>query len=143
MPTMEYANALAFERHQNQADKAGHPYYLHVFAVRDMLRGEDEEVRIAAVLHDVVEDTSTTLEELEKLGFSERTLAAIDSVTKRDGESYADLVRRARANPDGRKVKLADNLHNTMRLAGLPPEVAARLERKYAAARAILLDDEA
>ncbi|MEV0200974.1 HD domain-containing protein [Nonomuraea sp. NPDC050691] len=141
MGTIEYASSLARNLHRDQVDKSGAPYYLHVFAVRDMLTGEDEEVRIAAVLHDSVEDTDITLEELRKLGFTERTLAAIDSVTRREGETYVDLIRRACANPDSRKIKLADNLHNTMRLHNLPSEQAERMAEKYARAREILLGE--
>lgn len=139
MPTIEYASDLAWARHEGQVDKAGNPYYLHVFAVRDMLTGEDEEVRIAAVLHDVVEDTDMTLEELRRLGFTERTVAAIDAVTRRDEELYEHFIHRVCANPDARKIKLADNLHNTMRLGNLPPEQAASMAKRYARARAILL----
>lgn len=138
---LESASQLAHRLHRHQRDKAGQPYHAHVEAVREMLTGEDEEVRIAAVLHDAVEDTEMTLEELRRLGCTERTLAAIDSVTRRPGEEYMDLIRRARANPDGRKIKLADNMHNTMRLGNLDPKQAASMAKRYARARAILLSE--
>ncbi len=133
------AIVLAGKLHLGQTDKSGAPYVNHVLAVCDMLTGEEEEVRIAAVLHDAVEDTDITLEELSELGCTQRTLDAIDSVTKRPWETYFDMVRRARANADGRKVKLADNLHNTGRLHNLPDDVRERLADRYRHARAILL----
>jgi (p)ppGpp synthase/HD superfamily hydrolase len=137
---LEEASELAYRLHRHQRDKGGQPYYLHVATVRDMLTGEDEEVRIAAVLHDSVEDTDMTLDELRRLGCAERTLAAIDSVTRREDETYLEFVARARQNPDGRKIKLADNLHNTMRLGNLEPKQAASMAKRYANARAILLE---
>lgn len=138
---LEEASELAYRMHRRQRDKAGQPYYVHVAAVRDMLTGEDEEVRIAAVLHDVVEDTDMTLDELRGLGCTERTLAAIDAVTRRDGENYLEFIVRASQNPDGRMIKLADNMHNTMRLCDLDPKQAASLAKRYSHARAILLED--
>lgn len=137
---IQRATDLARLMHSGQVDKLGKPYFGHVKAVRDMLTGEDEEVRIIAVLHDVVEDTSMTLDELREHGASERVIAGIDAVTKRPDESYDDLIERARNNADARKVKLADNLHNTMRLPLITDLVTRRrLATKYRRARQILL----
>lgn len=136
---LEQASELALRLHDRQRDKAGQPYFLHVYAVRDMLTGEDEEVQIAGVLHDAVEDTAMTLDELRRLGCPERSVLAIDSVTRREGEPYTEFVARAAENPDGRKIKLADNFHNTMRLGNLDPVMAASMGQRYAHARAILL----
>ena len=78
-----------------------------------MLRVTLPEERIAAVLHDVVEDNKHwTLDRLRLEGFSDSVIAAIDSLTHRDGESYEDFVKRAAANPIGRVVKRADLLDN-------------------------------
>jgi len=96
----------------------------------------------AAALHDLIEDTDWTLDDVRAEGFPAEVVDAVDSVTKRDGEDYFDMVRRAAADPVGRWVKLADNLDNAdpERAAQLQPDVRARLAHKYAAARSILAD---
>jgi (p)ppGpp synthase/HD superfamily hydrolase len=107
MSSLERAIAIAAEAHAGQQDKAGAPYVLH--PLRMMLRLSSNDERIVAVLHDVCEDCpGWTFDRLRAEGFSEPILAALDSVTKRDGETYEDFVRRAAANPIGRAVKLAD-----------------------------------
>jgi (p)ppGpp synthase/HD superfamily hydrolase len=106
MSTLERAIALAAKAHEGQVDKAGAPYILH--PIRVMLRLSAIEERITAVLHDVVEDCNVSLQNLREEGFSETVLNAIDSVTKRTGESYEDFVLRAASNRIGRQVKLAD-----------------------------------
>jgi (p)ppGpp synthase/HD superfamily hydrolase len=94
------------------ADKAGAPYILH--CLRVMLAMSDANDRIVGVLHDVAEDCAGwTLDRVRSEGFSEEVLGALDSVTKRDGEEYFSFVRRAAANPIGRKVKLADLKDNS------------------------------
>jgi hypothetical protein len=104
--TLERAIAIAAEKHAGQKDKAGAPYILH--PLRVMLRLSTNEERIAAVLHDVVEDCGVTLEDLHAEGFPPAVLRAIDSVTKREGETYDAFVARAAVDPIGRRVKLAD-----------------------------------
>lgn len=78
-----------------------------------MLRVNTLEERIVAVLHDVVEDTRVSLEDLRQEGFSETVLTAIASVTKVPGESYEAFVERAALNPIGRVVKLVDLEENS------------------------------
>ena len=63
---------------------------------------------MAAVLHDVVEDTSYTLEDLRRKGFSEAVLAAVDCLTRRGDESYEEFIERVETNPIAREVKIAD-----------------------------------
>lgn len=111
MATLERAIALAAKAHEGQTDKAGAPYILHPLKV--MLRVSTLEERIAAVLHDVVEDTDITIEKLRGEGFSEAVLKAIESVTKIPGEDYESFVLRAAADPIGRRVKLADLAENS------------------------------
>ncbi len=106
MPKLEEALALAKRAHQGQTDKAGAPYILH--PLRIMQRMDSEEAKIVAVLHDVVEDTSVTLEEIRALNFSETVVAAVDSLTRRAEESYEAFIERVKLNPLARKVKLAD-----------------------------------
>jgi (p)ppGpp synthase/HD superfamily hydrolase len=139
--TVEDALDLATRAHAGQVDKAGNPYIDHPRAVAALVAEHGDVARMAALLHDVVEDTDVTLDDLRAAGYPETVVTAVDSVTRRDGEDYLDLVRRAAADPVGRLVKLADNAHNSdeARLALLPVERAEQLRQKYAAARAILL----
>lgn len=138
MSTLERAIAIAAEAHAGQVDKAGQPYILH--PLRVMQRVNTPAERIAAVLHDVVEDTPVGLEQLAARGFDPEVVAAVDALTKRPGESRVDAARRAAANPVARVVKLADNAEN-MDLSRIPhptPKDHARVE-EYRQVRAILL----
>lgn len=141
MQTIENADLLARTAHRGQVDKAGNPYIDHPRAVAEALREHGDHAVMAGLLHDVVEDTHITLDDLRELGYPDDVVAAVDSVTRRPNETYMDMVRRAAADPLGRLVKLADNAHNSSpeRLAALEPEVAAGLAKRYARARATLL----
>jgi (p)ppGpp synthase/HD superfamily hydrolase len=110
MSTLERAISIALEAHAGQHDKAGQPYILHPLRVMLALNGPEE--RIAAVLHDVVEDSDWTLDRLRGEGFSESVIAAVDSLTRRDSETYEEFVQRASRDPVGRAVKRADLLDN-------------------------------
>ena len=101
---------IAAEAHEGQRDKAGQPYVLHVLRV--MFGCQSPEAQVAAALHDVVEDTDWTLDDLRHEGFSERVVAIVDALTRREGEEYFDFARRAAATPLGREVKRADLLDN-------------------------------
>jgi hypothetical protein len=140
--TLERALALAVERHAGQRDKAGEPYILH--PLRIMLRMPDEACRLAAILHDVVEDTATTLAELEALGVAGEALEAVALLTHDPRVPYLDYVRRLRPHRVARTVKRADLLDN-LDMARLPEptvEDRRRLER-YRAALVLLDDGEA
>jgi (p)ppGpp synthase/HD superfamily hydrolase len=106
MTLLEKAIAIAVEAHRGQKDKNGAAYILHPLSV--MHRVEGEAAKIVAVLHDVVEDTPWTFEKLKSEGFTNEILQALEGVTKREGESYEDFVKRAAGNPVARRVKLAD-----------------------------------
>lgn len=111
MATLERAIVIAAKAHEGQVDKAGVPYILH--PLRVMFRVTTTEERIAAVLHDVVEDTDITIDTLRSEGFAEVVLSAIESLTKRPGEAYEAFVTRAAADPIGRTVKFADLEENS------------------------------
>jgi (p)ppGpp synthase/HD superfamily hydrolase len=106
MSTLERAIEIAAGAHAGKKDKAGAPYILH--PLRVMLKLSSPEEQITAVLHDVVEDSDLTLEDIRRAGFSVTILTAVASVTRRKGEAYNQYVLRAAANPIGRRVKLAD-----------------------------------
>jgi (p)ppGpp synthase/HD superfamily hydrolase len=133
MPTLEDAIALAVEAHRGQRDKAGQTYILH--PLRVMMRLDTDAERMAAILHDVVEDTPYTLERLRALGYPEEVLGALDCLTKREGETYEAFIERVRPHPLARRVKLAD-LEDNMDVRRLPtvgPKDAERLARYRAA----------
>jgi hypothetical protein len=139
MATLEQAIAFAAKAHEGQVDKAGEPYILH--PLRVMLRVTTIEERIAAVLHDVVEDTEVTLEMLTNEGFSEAVVNAVESLTKRPDEDYDAFVLRAALNPIGRRVKLADLMENSD-LSRIPIPTSKDHERvaKYSCAIARIRD---
>ena len=133
---------LARERHRGQVDKQDRDYYeAHLVPIARLLLPFGAAAATAGLLHDIVEDTGTTLDELRALGLPEPVVSAVDAVSRRDGEFYEDLIGRACADPLGRLVKLADNWHNLTGLddlATVDPEAADRLRAKYLAARARL-----
>jgi len=96
--------------------------------------------KIAAVLHDVVEDTPVTLDDLEKEGFHADVVAAVDALTKRKGESRIEAATRAAANPIARVVKLAD-VKDNMDLGRIAEPTDKDFERlkEYAAVKKLLL----
>jgi len=134
MSTLERAIAIAATAHAGQRDKGGNPYVLH--PLRMMLRLSSLDEQITAVLHDVVEDTDVTLDALRAEGFSETVLEAVDAVTRRAGESYDVFVRRAAANPIGRRVKLVD-LEDNSNLLRIPQPTERDHERLQRYRRAI------
>ena len=136
-PTLEDAIRLAVEAHHGQRDKVGQPYILH--PLRVMFRLTTEAEQIVGVLHDVVEDTKYTFDDLRRLGYSEQILEALDGVTRRESESYEEFVLRSKKNPIARKVKLAD-LDDNMdprRMIGVTDKDMERLAR-YRKAWAVL-----
>ena len=110
MATLEKAIEIAARAHAGQVDKAEQPYILHPLRVMFRVAGAHE--RMAAVLHDVVEDTSVTLEDLRQQGFPEEVLEAVDVLTKQDGETRTEAARRAVQHPIARRVKIADVTDN-------------------------------
>ena len=132
-PLLERAIEIATQAHHGQRDRAGWPYLLH--PLRVMARVKTIPQKIVAVLHDVIEDTPWTFADLEREGFSAEILAALDCVTKRDGEPYSEFVERSAANALARRVKVAD-LEDNMdirRGADVTPGDADRLRRYLAA----------
>jgi (p)ppGpp synthase/HD superfamily hydrolase len=106
MATIEKAIQIALRAHEGQKDKTGQPYILH--PLRLMSAVEGYEAKVVAILHDVIEDSTITVEDLRKEGFGEMVLTALACVTHLKGESYADYVVRCKGNETARRVKLAD-----------------------------------
>ena len=134
MPTLEDALFLAADKHRGQRDKNGQPYILHPLRVMHHL-GFDAtpEERMTALLHDVVEDSDVSFEDLARRGFPASVVEAVESLTTRPGEKadYFAAVRRAGAHPLGRKVKIADLADNLdlRRIPQITADDAARLEK--------------
>lgn len=141
MPTIERAIEIAATAHAGQRDKAGQPYIFH--PLRVMLRVDGAHEQMAAVLHDVVEDTSVTLDNLAQEGFPSEVLRAIAALTKLPGETRLEAAARAAADPVARKVKLADNAEN-MDLSRIPNPTDKDYARcrEYEEVRALLLAAE-
>ncbi|HEY8428685.1 MAG TPA: HD domain-containing protein [Sandaracinaceae bacterium] len=127
------AVAIAAEAHLGQYDKAGAPYVYH--PLRLMMRAATDEEKMVAVLHDVVEDSPWTLEELAREGFPRRVLRAIEALTKREGESYDAFIERIAKDRLATRVKLLDLEDNSdlSRLREPTDADRARVE-KYARA---------
>jgi (p)ppGpp synthase/HD superfamily hydrolase len=127
------AHALMMRAHADQVDKSGEPYYLHPERVGFNLTDLGPVAVAAGFLHDVVEDTPVTLDEVREQ-FGPDVAAAVDAVTRRkaDGETYRVFIQRAAAHPVGRWVKLADIQDNVSRLPSLPSEAEREsLGRRY------------
>ena len=137
MSNYDRALQIAADAHAGQIDKAGAPYIKHPLRVSAQVHRPDE--KIVAILHDVVEDSTWTLDDLRQEGFSEAIVSAVDALTHREGEAYMDAIQRAKADPLARVVKLADltdNMDKT-RLGSVTAKDEARLA-KYAKAYAFL-----
>lgn len=137
MSTLERAIEIAARAHAGQTDKGGHPYILH--PLRLMFTLKDRNEQMVAVLHDVIEDTSVTLEELSSEGFSQDILDAVIALTKKEGESRISAAKRAAENAIARVVKLADVRDNMdlSRISELTDKDRIRI-KEYKEVRALL-----
>ena len=131
------AMKLCFEAHKNQKDKSGMPYVFHPFHLAEQMT--DELTTVAALLHDVVEDTGYTFEDLRNMGYPEKVLEALMLLTHDDATPYLAYVERLKENPIARAVKLADLRHNSdlSRLDHVDQKALERVE-KYKKAIALL-----
>ncbi|MBO6164123.1 MAG: bifunctional (p)ppGpp synthetase/guanosine-3',5'-bis(diphosphate) 3'-pyrophosphohydrolase, partial [Lachnospiraceae bacterium] len=104
------AMKLCYQAHAGQMDKGGLPYVFHPFHVAEQM--DDEISTTVALLHDIVEDTPMTLDELRAADYPPEVVEAIDALSRRESERYMDYVDRLKKNPLAKKVKLADLAHN-------------------------------
>jgi (p)ppGpp synthase/HD superfamily hydrolase len=131
------AMKLCFEAHKNQKDKTGLPYVFHPFHLAEQM--SDEATTIVALLHDVVEDSDYTLEDLEKMGFGAEILDALRLLTHLPEVPYMEYVANIKKNPIARTVKLADLAHNSdMSRLDTIAEYDNIRQRKYLAAIELL-----
>lgn len=134
------AMAVASTAHKGQKRVNGEPYIMHPMRVANSLSPDSEAVQ-AGWLHDTVEDSDITLADLLALGFSEAVVAAVDAVSRREGETYMDMVRRAKADPLGRRVKMADLKDNLRDIDNLGPDRGDFQLKRYTRALALLEED--
>ena len=128
---------LCFDAHKDQVDKSGLPYVFHPFHVAEQMT--DEVTTVVALLHDVIEDTAYTLDDLRGMGFSAEALDALALLTHDQNVPYLDYVSKLKNNPIAKTVKLADLRHNSdLSRLDTPDHKALERVRKYRNAIAFL-----
>ncbi len=130
---LKAAISLARIAHAGQVDKAGNPVIDHALGVmKDLsLQGLPEDYLIVGVLHDVVEDTEVSLDDLRRMGYSDAVINAVDAISRSGDEKYFDYILRVKENSIARVVKIADNRNNLERMDSLSEEKAGRLKERY------------
>lgn len=136
----QQALAIAKDAHKGQVDKAGVAYIHHLLYVASLVEGE--LAKTIALLHDVVEDSDWTLEDLRKEGLPEEVVQAVGILTKKRNENYEEYILRVKQNPLARQVKLTDLQHNSdlSRLANVTDRDRERVA-KYQKAIAFLSEE--
>jgi (p)ppGpp synthase/HD superfamily hydrolase len=141
LTTVEGAIEFATRAHDGQVDKQGSPYILHPLRVGARLHEHGDRYVIAGILHDVVEDTPHTLDDLRALGAHPDVIEAVELLTRTDKhQRYSDHIEHLAHNPIAAWVKASDVADNLSRLDGLDAETASRLSVKYSTAALILGD---
>lgn len=136
-PKTKKALKLCFEAHKNQIDKSDMPYVFHPFHLAEQMK--TEETTVVALLHDVVEDTDYTLEELSNMGFDKPIIDALALLTHDPAVEYMDYVKAIKSNTIAKAVKLADLRHNSdLTRLDIVTEKALERQQKYLKAIAFL-----
>ncbi|WP_426351100.1 GTP pyrophosphokinase [Alloiococcus sp. CFN-8] len=132
-PLTKKALLISFNAHKEQIDKSGMPYVYHPYELATQM--DDEYSTCVALLHDVVEDTEITLEDLENEGFPREVIEAIAMMTHDDKVPYMDYIEEIKRDAIARKVKLADLHHNSNidRLDKLDEKALKRIEKYHKA----------
>lgn len=125
-PLIELALHRALKAYGGKVDKAGKPYILH--PLRLAARLDDQISQSVALLHDVIEDSDTTEDDLREDGFPESVISAVVALTRRKGESYEAFIDRVRVHPLARKIKLLD-IEDNMNLLRLNAVTENDLQR--------------
>jgi (p)ppGpp synthase/HD superfamily hydrolase len=133
MNLIDISLKIAIEAHEGQIDKAGKPYILH--PIRLMLKMKDDKALSAAILHDVVEDSDITEEDLRNRGIPDDVIDAVLCLTKRENESYDVFLERVLKNNIATIVKIADieDNMNILRLQNLSDYDLKRLKKYHRA----------
>lgn len=127
------AMVIASHAHLGQRDKGGKAYILHPLRIAMRLRTDDEELMCIAILHDAVEDSEITFEDLIEYGFSDRVISALKLLTHQEGQSYDDYIDAMRYNRDALVVKREDLRDNSdiTRLKGLRDKDFVRMKKYF------------
>ena len=135
------AMKLCFEAHKEQTDKSGMPYVFHPFYLASQMT--DETSTVVALLHDVVEDTEITFEDLKQMDFPDEVIEALTLLTHEEGVPYMEYIKKIKENETAKKVKLADLRHNSdlSRLDEITPKALER-QQKYLSAIKFLEEEE-
>ncbi|MFL0797999.1 MAG: GTP pyrophosphokinase [Cellvibrionaceae bacterium] len=138
MSDLEKAISIAVTAHNGQYDKAGEPYVLH--PLRLMFKFQDKNEMIVAVLHDVIEDSQVSLDDLKDHGFSKIIIDAVECLSRHINESYEDFIVRVYGNPLAKKVKVEDIKDNlsVYRLREITKKDLVRIEKYHDALRFLL-----
>ncbi len=126
MHLIEKALSIAVEAHKGQVDKAGQPYILH--PLRLMMHLDDEIEMIAALLHDVIEDSDFTENNLKEAGIPEEAIEIVGYLTKKTGEDYDAFIKRISAHKKATRVKIKD-IEDNMNLSRIDTVGEVDLER--------------
>lgn len=136
-PATKKALRLCFEAHKNQVDKSGMPYVFHPFHLAEQMK--DEETTIVALLHDVIEDTDYTFDDLKSIGFDDVIINALKLMTHDESVPYMEYVTEIKTNAIARAVKLADLQHNSdLSRLDVIDERALKRKEKYTEAIKLL-----
>lgn len=136
-PATKKALRLCFEAHKGQVDKSGMPYVFHPFHLAEQMK--DENSTVVALLHDVVEDTNLTFDDLRAFGFENDIMEALMLLTHEDDIPYLTYVAAIKRNPIARAVKLADLQHNSdLSRLDIVDEEALNRKAKYTEAIRLL-----
>lgn len=136
-PATKKALKLCFDAHKNQVDKSGMPYVFHPFHLAEQM--EDEITTIVALLHDLVEDTDYTFNDLKQMGFSLEVIGALTLMTHDKSIPYMEYINKIKENPIATAVKLADLKHNSdLSRFDTVDEKAIKRKEKYTEAIQIL-----
>lgn len=130
---------ISFTAHKDQLDKSGIPYVYHPFHLAEQMN--DEDTTIVALLHDVVEDTDITFDDLSNMGFSFKIIEALKLLTHKRDVPYMEYVKNIKKNPIASAVKIADLKHNSdLSRLDIIDEKALTRKEKYIKAIAILTE---
>ena len=140
-PLTKKALQLCFDAHKDQVDKSGMPYVFHPFHIAEQM--QTEETVVVALLHDVVEDTDYTIDDLRAMGFPESVTQALTLMTHKDGVPYLEYVAAIKGNPIATAVKLADLRHNSdlSRLDAVDDKALRRVEKYKKAVTLLTAED--
>ena len=138
-PLTKKALKLCFEAHKNQVDKTGLPYVFHPFHLAEQM--DSEIAVVCALLHDVVEDTPLSLQDIAEMGFPREAVEVLALLTHEEGVPYMEYVQKIKHNPIARQVKIADLQHNSdLTRLDTVDEWAQRRTAKYSEALRILTE---